>query len=118
VSSARPHVQAGKLVALGVTTAKRSAAMPEVPTLEQGGVKGYELSPWFGVLMPAGTPREVIDTMNKALNEALRQTEVKARLFALGAEPIGGTPEAFAATLAGEDAKWGKVIRERKIQAN
>lgn len=118
VSSARPHVQSGKLVALGVTTTKRSAALPEVPTIEQEGVKGYGLAPWFGVLMPKGTPREVVATMNKALNEAMQQTDVKARLFVLGAEPIGGTPEAFAATLAGEDTKWAKIIRERKIQAD
>ena len=118
ISSARPHVQSGKLKALGVTTARRSNAMLEVPTIAEAGVKGYELVPWFGVFMPAGTPKDVITTMNRALNEAMQNTEVKARFFVLGAEPIGSTPEAFAAVLAAESAKWAQVIRERNIRAD
>lgn len=117
ISSARPHVQAGKLKALGVTTALRSNAMPEVPTIAEAGVKGYELVPWFGVFMPAGTPKDVVATMNRALNEAMQNTDIKARFNVLGAEPIGSTPEAFAAVLAAESAKWAQVIRERNIRA-
>jgi tripartite-type tricarboxylate transporter receptor subunit TctC len=118
IASARPHVQAGKLVPLAVTTKKRSSAMPEVPTVAEAGVPGYELSPWFGVFMPAATPKEVVRTMNAALIEALKLTEVKARFFVLGAEPIGSSPEAFAATLATESAMWEKLIRERNIRAD
>ncbi|MDT7838568.1 tripartite tricarboxylate transporter substrate binding protein [Aquabacterium sp. OR-4] len=118
VASARPHVQSGKLLALGVTTATRSAAMAQVPTLAEAGVPGYALSPWFGVFMPAGTPKEVVRTMHAALTEALKSTEIKARLFVLGAEPIGSTPEAFAATLAAENSQWEQLIRTRGIKAD
>jgi tripartite-type tricarboxylate transporter receptor subunit TctC len=118
IASARPHVQSGKLTALGITTPKRSAAMPEVPTMADAGVAGYDLTPWFGVFMPAATPKDVVRTMNAALLAAMQKTEVKARFFVLGAEPIGSTPEAFAATLAAESAKWEKLIRERSIRAD
>jgi tripartite-type tricarboxylate transporter receptor subunit TctC len=111
-------VQAGKLVALAVTTSKRSPAMPEVPTLAEAGVAGYDLAPWFGVFMPAATPKDVVHTMNTALLEAMKLTEVKARFFVLGAEVIGSSPEAFATTLAAESAKWEKLIRERSIKAD
>ena len=118
VASARPYVQAGKLVALAMTTTKRSSAMAEVPTVVEAGVPGYELAPWFGVFMPAATPKEVVRTMNSALIEAMKLTEVKARFFVLGAEPIGSSPEAFAATLAAENTKWEKLIRARNIRAD
>jgi tripartite-type tricarboxylate transporter receptor subunit TctC len=118
VASARPHVQSGKLVALGVTTSRRSPAMPEVPTIGEAGIKGYELVPWFGVFMPAGTPDAAIAKMNQALREAMQTTEVKARFFVLGAEPVGSTPQAFAAQLAAETAAWGRLIRERNIRAD
>ena len=118
IASARPHVQAGKLIALAVTTPKRSAAMPEVPTVGEAGVASYELSPWFGVFMPAATPKAVIRTMNAALIEAMRTTEVKARFFVLGAQVIGSTPEAFAAQLTAETTRWEKLIRERHIHAD
>jgi tripartite-type tricarboxylate transporter receptor subunit TctC len=118
VASARPHVQAGKLIALAVTTKKRSAAMPDVPTVEEAGVKGYELSPWFGVFMPAGTPAPIISMMNKLLVEAMSETSVKARLFVLGADPIASTPEALASLMNSEFAKWEKLIRERNIKSD
>jgi tripartite-type tricarboxylate transporter receptor subunit TctC len=118
ISSARPHVQAGKLRALGLTTGKRSSSMPEVPTIAEAGVKGYELVPWFGVFMPAGTPKDVVQTMHRALVEAMQTTDVKARFFVIGAEVIGNTPEAFAAALAAESAKWERIVRERNIRAD
>jgi tripartite-type tricarboxylate transporter receptor subunit TctC len=118
VASARPYVQAGKLVALAVTTTKRSSAMAEVPTVVEAGVPAYELAPWFGVFMPAATPKEVVRTMNSALIEAMKLTEVKARFFVLGAEPIGNSPEAFAAALAIENTKWEKLIRARNIRSD
>lgn len=118
ITSARPHVQSGKLRALGVTTAKRSATMPEVPTIAEGGLKDYELVPWFGVFMPAGTPDAVVHTMHQALVEAMQSTQVKARFYVIGAEVIGNSPKAFAANLAAESAKWERVIRERNIRAD
>jgi tripartite-type tricarboxylate transporter receptor subunit TctC len=118
ISSARPHVQTGKLRALGLTTAKRSSSMPDVPTIAEAGVKGYELVPWFGVFMPAGTPKDVVQTMHRALVDAMQTTEVKARFFVIGAEVIGNTPEAFASALAAESAKWERIVRERNIRAD
>jgi tripartite-type tricarboxylate transporter receptor subunit TctC len=118
VASARPYVQAGKLVALAVTTAKRSSAMADVPTAAEAGVTGYELAPWFGVFMPAATPKEAVRTMNEALIEAMKLTQVKARFFVLGAEAIGSSPEAFTATLVSENAKWEKLIRAGNIRAD
>jgi tripartite-type tricarboxylate transporter receptor subunit TctC len=118
ISSARPHVQTGKLRALGLTTAKRSSSMAEVPTIAEAGLKGYELVPWFGVFMPAGTPKDVVQTMHRALIDAMQTTEVKARFFVIGAEVIGNTPEAFASALAAESAKWERIVRERNIRAD
>ncbi len=116
VASARPQVQAGKLIALAVTTKNRSSAMPSVPTVEQAGVKDYELSPWFGVFMPAGTPKEVVIKMNSLLIAAMAETAVKARLFVLGAEPIASSPEALAKVLQSESTKWEQLIKERNIK--
>jgi tripartite-type tricarboxylate transporter receptor subunit TctC len=118
VASARPHVQAGKLIALAVTTKKRSSAMPDVPTVDEAAVKGYELSPWFGVFMPAATPAPIIAKMNKLLVEAMGETSVKARLFVLGAETIASSPEALGALMNSELIKWEKLIRERNIKSD
>ena len=118
ITSAMPHIQSGRLRALGVTTAKRSSALPNVPTIAEAGLPGYELSPWFAVYMPAGTPKAIIDKINAALLEAMKLPEVKARLAAIGAEPIGSTPEQLAAHLDGEMTKWGRIIQERGIRAD
>jgi tripartite-type tricarboxylate transporter receptor subunit TctC len=118
IASARAHVQSGKLVAMAVTTPVRSTSMPELPTLAEAGISGYDVSPWFGIFMPAGTPKDVVRTMHAALIEAMQLAEVKARFAVLGAEVIGSTPEAFATVLAAENVKWEKLIRERRIQAD
>lgn len=93
-------------------------AVSDLPTLAESGVAGYEVAPWFGIFMPAGTPKDVVRTMHNALTEAMQLSEVKARFSVLGAEVIGQGPEAFAATLAAENTKWEKLIRERRIQAD
>lgn len=98
ITSARPHIESGKLRAIAVTTAKRSSTLPNVPTVAEAGVKGYELSPWFAVFMPAGTPAAQVNTMHAALTKALQLPEVKARFAAIGAEPIGSTPAELPAT--------------------
>ena len=118
VTSAAPHVRSGKLRAIAVTTAKRSSALPDVPTINESGLPGYELTPWFAIFMPAGTPKPIVNRMNTAVREALKAPEVGRRLAAIGAEPVGGTPEQLAAYLDAEMAKWGKVIRERGIRAD
>ena len=116
VTSAKPHVVSGKLRALAVTTAKRSRALPDVPTLAEAGVAGYDVSPWFAVFAPAGTPRPVIDKLNAALLDAMKQPDVVTRLDAIGVEPVGSTPEALATHLASESARWTKLIAARGIK--
>jgi tripartite-type tricarboxylate transporter receptor subunit TctC len=118
ITSARPHIESGKLRAIAVTTARRSSTLPTVPTVAEAGVKGYELSPWFAVFMPAGTPAAQVNTMHAALTKALQLPEVKARFAAIGAEPIGSTPAELASHLKAEMDKWGRVIAERGIRAD
>jgi tripartite-type tricarboxylate transporter receptor subunit TctC len=118
ITSARPHIESGKLRAIAVTTARRSSTLPNVPTVAEAGVKGYELSPWFAVFMPAGTPAAQVNTMHAALTKALQRPEVKARFAAIGAEPIGSTPDELASHLKAEMDKWGRVIAERGIRAD
>jgi len=118
ITSATPHIQSGKLRAIAVTTAKRSSALPNVPTVAEAGLPGYELSPWFAVYMPAGTPPAIIERMNAALLEAMKLPEVKARFAIIGAEAIGSTPAQLAAHLDAEMAKWGKIIQARGIRAD
>ncbi|MYZ53785.1 tripartite tricarboxylate transporter substrate binding protein [Malikia spinosa] len=116
VTSARPHLQSGKLRALGVTTAKRSSALPDVPTLAEAGVTGYELSPWFAVFAPAGTPKATIGKLQAALTDAMKQPDVVKRFEAIGAEAIGSTPDELAVHLQRESTRWSKLIAERGIQ--
>ncbi|HQQ69271.1 MAG TPA: tripartite tricarboxylate transporter substrate binding protein [Alicycliphilus sp.] len=116
ITSARPHIQSGKLRALGVTTARRSAALPDVPTIAEAGVPGYEVSPWFAVFAPAGTPAAVVARLNQALNGAMKQPDTLKKLESVGAEPIGSTPQELAAHLNKELDRWGKLIKERNIQ--
>jgi tripartite-type tricarboxylate transporter receptor subunit TctC len=118
ITSAAPHIRSGKLRAIGVTTLKRSSALPNVPTIAETGLPGYELSPWFAVYMPAGTPQPIVDRMNAALLEAMKLPDVQVRFAAIGAEPIGSTPQQLATHLTAEMAKWGKIIQERGIRAD
>lgn len=117
VTSAMPHIQSGKLRAIAVTTARRSAALSAVPTIAESGLPGYELSPWFAVYMPAGTPTAIVAKMNGALLEAMATPEAKTRFAAIGAERIGSTPKQLAAHLDAEMVKWGAIIRARGIRA-
>jgi len=103
------HIQGGKIRAMAVTTEKRSATLPDVPTVAET-VPGYEASAWFGIGVPKGTPADVIDTLNKAVNEALKDPKMVARLADLGGAPMGGTPADFGKVMADEVAKWKKVV--------
>ena len=116
ITSARPHLQSGKLRALGVTTAKRSATLPNVPTLAEAGLPGYEVSPWFAVFMPAGTPAPIVNKLNAALRDAMKQPDVVARFETIGAEPVGSTPAELARHLTRESERWAKLITERNIK--
>ena len=107
--SSLPHVKAGKLRALAVTTDQRSPAIPDVPTVAET-VKGYEASAWFGMGAPAKTPPEIIEKLNKAINDALADPAKVAKLAELGGTPMGGTPAAFGKIVSDETEKWRKVV--------
>jgi tripartite-type tricarboxylate transporter receptor subunit TctC len=111
-----PHVQAGKIRGLAVTTAKRSAAAPNLPTMQEAGVAGYEAGSWFGLLAPAGTPKAIVQKLSGETARILKLPEVNERLSALGATPVGSTPEEFAAFIRNEQAKWRKVIQQANIK--
>jgi tripartite-type tricarboxylate transporter receptor subunit TctC len=116
ITSAKPHIESGKLRALGVTTAKRSSSLPNVPTIAEAGLPGYEVSPWFAVFMPASTPKPIIAKLHSALIGAMKQADVRARFEKIGAEPVGSTPDELAVHLAKESARWTKLITERGIK--
>lgn len=118
ITSAKPHIQSGKLRAIGLTTARRSSALPGVPTLAEAGLPGYEVSPWFAVFMPAATPKPIVARMNAALLEAMKQPDIKAKFETIGAEAIGSSPEELAVHLNAELARWGKLITERNIKSD
>jgi tripartite-type tricarboxylate transporter receptor subunit TctC len=109
--SALPHVKAGKLRALGVTSARRSQAVPDIPTIAESGVAGYEVDSWFGILAPAGTPKEVVGKLNAEIVRILQMPDVRQRLQEQGAEPVGGTPEQFDEHIRKETVKWARVVK-------
>lgn len=110
-----PHVQAGRIRGLAVTTAKRSPAMPNLPTMQEAGVAGYEAGSWFGLLAPAGTPRGIVQKLSAETARILKLPDVSERLSSQGAEPVGGTPDEFANFINNEQAKWRKVIEQAGI---
>lgn len=113
-----PYIRNNTLRALGVTSAKRSVLFPELPTLAETGVPGYSAVGWFGIFSTGKTPQPVIDKLNAAFNATLKDPDVRERLIAQGAEPLGGTPDDLRKYFFGEIAKWGKVIREAGIKAD
>ncbi|MBJ2162997.1 tripartite tricarboxylate transporter substrate binding protein [Acidovorax sp. IB03] len=110
--SAIQHVRSGSLVPLAVTTVKRSPELPNVPTIAEAGVPGYEATSWFGMLAPAGTPAPVLAKLNAAIVKVLAQPDVKKKINEQGAEVHSETPEQFAAFIQAESVKWGKVVKE------
>ncbi|MSQ71333.1 MAG: tripartite tricarboxylate transporter substrate binding protein [Betaproteobacteria bacterium] len=116
LATALPNIRAGKLRALGVTSLQRSKSAPDIPSISESGVTGYEATGWFGVLVPAGTPGEIVARMNAEIGAILKQPDVEERFLKFGAEGGGGTPEQFAAFIRSEQDKWGKVIREARIR--
>jgi len=111
-----PHVQAGKLKAFAVTSARRSPTLPEMPTAAESGLPGYEAIGWFGLLAPVGTPAAIVAKLSQDANLVLAEPEVRRRMLALGAEPSGNTPEQFARFIRDDMAKWAKLMAERGIK--
>ena len=112
IPSSIDHIKSGRLRAIGVSRLQRSSALPDVPTIAESGVPGFEAIEWNGIMVPAGTPPAVIRRAHQALTKALALPAVKERIVAVGAEVVGGSPEEFAAFLKGEYASWAKVIKE------
>jgi tripartite-type tricarboxylate transporter receptor subunit TctC len=114
---AMPHVRSGRLRALAVSTEKRSPAAPEVPSVAEAGIPGFDVPTWFGVLAPAGTSRDIIAKLNVGITEALRAPDVRAQMAREGAETSPTTPEEFGAFIRAETAKFAKIIREAGVAA-
>ena len=109
------HIKAGKLRALAVTTAKRSAVLPDVPTLEEAGLKGFNIGTWFGVLAPAATPQDIVTRLNAEMVKVIQSPEFRSRMAEIGAEPIGDTSAQMAQQIASETEKFGKLVKEAKV---
>lgn len=116
ISSVVPHMKSGRMRALAVSGAKRSAAAPDVPTVAESGVPGYAFDVWYGMLFPAGTPRAIVGKVNGAINRALKSPALTQRFAGVGVEPAGTTAEAFAEMIRSEIAKWRKVVEAANIR--
>ncbi|EJE52701.1 hypothetical protein PMI14_02611 [Acidovorax sp. CF316] len=116
VAATYPHVSGGKLRALAVSAPERSKRLPEVPTVAETVVPGYEAYEWNGMFLPAGTPEPIAARLRQAVQDVMQEDEVKQRLADIGAQPVGSTPAEFAAFLKKEDAKWGEVVRKGHIK--
>mgnify|MGYP006147047849 CR=1 FL=1 len=116
VAATYPHVAGGKLRALAVSAPERSKRLPDVPTVAEAAIPGYEAYEWNGVFLPAGVPADVAAKLQQALQDVLKEDDVKQRLADLGAQPIGSTPAEFAAFLKKEDSKWGEVVKKGNIK--
>jgi tripartite-type tricarboxylate transporter receptor subunit TctC len=116
--SSLPHIQAGSLVALGVATPRRAATLPEIPTIAEAGVPGFEVMSWFGVLAPAGTPDPIVGRLRAEIDRALAAADFQERLASQGAEPLALAPEAFAARIKADAAKWAEVVKANGIKVD
>jgi tripartite-type tricarboxylate transporter receptor subunit TctC len=117
IPTALAHVRSGRLKAIAVTSARRTTVMPEVPTIAESGIPGFEAISWFGLYAPAATPKDTVNKLNADFNRVLQLPEVKDKLAAQGAEPIAMTPEQFAGYLRAEIAKWAKAIKDSGAKA-
>jgi tripartite-type tricarboxylate transporter receptor subunit TctC len=112
------HVKSGKLRGLAVTSAQRSPSTPDLPTVSEAGVKGYEAGTWYGFLVPAGTPKAIVVRVHDESAKLLKAPDVKSRLDTAGFEPYGTTPAEFASYIRSEIAKWAKVVRAAGVRAD
>lgn len=117
IPAAAQFVKTGKLKALAVSTLKRSAAFPDVPTMQEAGVADFEVDSWYAMFVPVRTPKPVIDRLNAVLNQVLREPEIREKLLAQGSEAVGGTPEQLARAVTAELPKWAKLAKDANIKA-
>jgi tripartite-type tricarboxylate transporter receptor subunit TctC len=117
VPQALPHVQGGRLRAVAVTTPARSPAVPEVPTVAEAGVPGFDVTVWYGILATGRTPKPIIDKLNGAIVKALQSADVRQQLTSLGLEPVGSAPGPFGAKIRAEMAQWAQVVKQAGIKA-
>lgn len=117
IAVTQPQIRQGKLRVIALSSSKRSLALPDVPTVSEAGLPGYEASSWYGLFVPSGTPKSVISNLNSGVNRSLNTSEVKDRLVSQGFEPAGGSAEDFTRYLNTEIAKWARVVKETKIFA-
>lgn len=115
VTPVLPHIKAGKLRPLAVTTAKRSSALPDVPTLEEAGLKGFDIGTWFGVLAPAGTPKDLVARLNAEMVKIIHSPDFRKRMEEIGAEPIGNTTDQMARQIKDETDKFAKLVKDAKV---
>jgi len=113
-----PHIKAGKLRALALVAPQRSPALPEVPTVAEAGLKDFEVTTWYGIMTPAGTPRPIVSRLNAELVKIMHTPDVKERLAGMATDPLTSTPEEFAAYLKQEIAKWGDIVRKANLKAD
>jgi tripartite-type tricarboxylate transporter receptor subunit TctC len=116
--SAMPMIQNGKLKALGVTTAKRSGAAPNINTLAEAGVTGYDMSTWYGLIGPANMPADVVKRLNQELRNVLQDPQVRSKMISQGVDPVSGTPEAFATFIQEETKSWAQLLKKIKVDLN
>ena len=111
IPSVLPQIRAGRVRALGITSAKRTSALPDVPTIAESGVPGFDVSPWFGILAPAQTPPVLVNRLNAEIVKVLQTPAVRERLIRDGVDPVGNTPQEFAAFIRSELPKWSKAVK-------
>jgi tripartite-type tricarboxylate transporter receptor subunit TctC len=116
VATAQQYIKVGRLTALGVPSAKRSSALPEVPTFNESGVPGFDVSSWVGILVPAKTPRTIVERLQKEIAAAVRGAQVRERYAVLGIEPVGNTPAEFTEQIKADLARWEKVVRAANLR--
>ncbi len=116
--SALPFIQSGKLKALGVTTAKRSDAAPQIPTLAEAGVPGYDMSTWYGLIGPANMPADVVQQLNQTLRQVLQDPQVRSKLVSQGVDPVTGTPQEFGSFIQRETKSWATLLKKIKVEVN
>ena len=115
VTPVLPHIRSGKLRALAVTTARRSSALPDVPTLDEAGLKGFDIGTWFGVLAPAATPKDILARLNTEMVKVIKSPEFGKRMAEIGAEPIGNSAEQMAAQIKVDTEKFAKLVKDAKV---